>query len=303
MPRRGWLVRRRWLLLRRLAQLGLLAAFLAGPWFGVWILSGDLASSVLFDTLPLTDPLVLLQALVAGHGAQWAALSGGALVLLAYAVLGGRSYCAWVCPLSLVTDLAAGLRRWIGLGRGWQMRRQTRRLVLAAVLVASAASGTLVWEWINPITVLQRGILFGMGAGWALILAVFVFDLAVSAHGWCGHLCPVGAFYGLIGRVARVRVNAAARTHCTDCGDCFRICPEPQVIAPALKPAIPDASPVILDGDCLNCGRCLDVCEEDVFTFGTRHATVSLRGPGNDHHARDTLRSPLLDQGPPGHDR
>lgn len=272
MARRHWLIRHRWLLLRRFSQLGLLAAFLAGPWFGVWMLRGNLASSVVLDTMALTDPLVLLQALVAGHGAQMAALSGAALVLLAYALLGGRSYCAWVCPLNLVTDLAAGLRRAMGLGRGWQLRRQTRWVLLGAVVVASWVSGAIVWELLNPITVLQRGIVFGMGAGWGLIVAVFAFDLLVSAHGWCGHVCPVGAFYGLVGKASVLRVNAAQRAKCTDCGDCFRICPEPQVIAPALKPADPAASPVILSGDCLNCGRCIDVCDEDVFAFGPRGA-------------------------------
>ncbi len=270
MARRHCLLRHRWLLLRRVSQLGLLAAFLAGPWFGLWLLRGNLASSVLLDTVPLTDPLVLLQALVAGHGAQMAALSGAALVLLVYVLLGGRSYCAWVCPLNLVTDLAAGLRRMMGLARGWQMRRHARLVVLGAVVVASWASGAIVWELLNPITVLQRGIVFGMGAGWVLIAAVFLFDLTVSAHGWCGHLCPVGAFYGLVGKTSVLRVNAAARAKCTDCGDCFRVCPEPQVIAPALKPAKPSASPVVLSGDCLNCGRCIDVCDEGVFRFGSR---------------------------------
>ena len=278
MARRHWLLRHRWLLLRRVSQLGLLAAFLAGPWFGLWLLRGNLASSVVLDTIPLTDPLVLLQALVAGHGAHIAALSGAALVLLAYAVLGGRSYCAWVCPLNLVTDLAAGLRRMMGLGRGWPMRRQTRWVLLGAIVVASWVTGALVWELLNPITLLQRGIVFGVGAGWGLVVAVFAFDLLVSGHGWCGHVCPVGAFYGLLGKVSVLRVNAARRAQCTDCGGCFRICPEPQVIAPALKPANPGASPVILGGDCLNCGRCIDVCDEAVFAFGPRRG-VRLVAP------------------------
>jgi polyferredoxin len=29
---------------------------------------------------------------------------------------------------------------------------------------------------------------------------------------------------------------------------------------------------VVKSGDCTNCGACLDVCEEDVFDFGTRFA-------------------------------
>jgi ferredoxin-type protein NapH len=52
--------------------------------------------------------------------------------------------------------------------------------------------------------------------------------------------------------------------------DCFKVCPEPQVIKPALKGADKGLGPVILSRDCTNCGRCIDCCAEDVFRFGTR---------------------------------
>jgi len=52
--------------------------------------------------------------------------------------------------------------------------------------------------------------------------------------------------------------------------DCFEVCPEPQVIRPALKGAGKGVGPVILASNCTNCGRCIDVCSKDVFTFGLR---------------------------------
>jgi ferredoxin-type protein NapH len=52
--------------------------------------------------------------------------------------------------------------------------------------------------------------------------------------------------------------------------DCFEVCPEPQVIRPALKGEAKGVGPVILSADCTNCGRCIDVCSKDVFTFGMR---------------------------------
>jgi ferredoxin-type protein NapH len=49
------------------------------------------------------------------------------------------------------------------------------------------------------------------------------------------------------------------------------------VIRPALK-AIKGAAPIILDANCTNCGRCLDVCSKHVFSFGTRFgAPVSVQ--------------------------
>jgi len=51
--------------------------------------------------------------------------------------------------------------------------------------------------------------------------------------------------------------------------DCFMVCPEQQVIRPALK-AINNIGPVIMSANCTNCGRCIDVCAKDVFHFGLR---------------------------------
>jgi ferredoxin-type protein NapH len=79
----------------------------------------------------------------------------------------------------------------------------------------------------------------------------------------------MGAFYGLLGSAALVRVSADKRRACNDCMDCFAVCPEPQVIRPALK-AVGQTHPVILDRDCTNCGRCIDVCSQDVFRVTTR---------------------------------
>ena len=82
-------------------------------------------------------------------------------------------------------------------------------------------------------------------------------------------MCPVGAFYGLLGRTALIRVSAARRSACDDCMDCFVVCPEPQVIRPALKQA-GQTHPLILSGDCTNCGRCIDVCDRQVFKMTHR---------------------------------
>jgi ferredoxin-type protein NapH len=123
---------------------------------------------------------------------------------------------------------------------------------------------------VNPVSMLHRGLVFGMGAAWAIVAAVFLLDTFVSPRAWCGHACPVGAFYSLIGRFSLLRVAAVRRVQCNDCMDCYAVCPEPQVITPALKGEAKGASPVILSSSCTNCARCIDVCTRDVFEFGTR---------------------------------
>lgn len=269
---KGWWGAYRWLVLRRGVQLGILMLFLLGPWFGVWLVKGNLNYSLTLGTVPLADPLVLLQSLLTGHVPERNALIGVALVLLLYVLLGGRSYCAWVCPVNIVTDAASALRRKLDIRGGADLPRHSRYWVLGLILLLAAATGNIVWELVNPVSMLPRGLMFGMGAGWWLIGGIFLFDLLVMKRGWCGHLCPVGAFYGLLGRWSVLRLSAAKREACNNCLDCFAVCPEQQVIRLPLKGAEKGVGPLILSGDCSNCGRCIDVCAKDVFNFGTRFA-------------------------------
>jgi ferredoxin-type protein NapH len=275
---RGWLRSTKWLLLRRVSQLSILGLFLLGPLAGIWIIKGNLSASMILDVIPMTDPHLLLQAMVSGEMPVLTGLLGGLLVLLVYLLLGGRVFCSWVCPVNMVTDLAAWLRRRLGITGGANIGRSTRYWLLALTFVLALVTGSIAWELINPVSMAHRGIIFGMGFAWVVLLGVFVFDLLVSRHGWCGRLCPVGAFYGLVGHKSLVRVLAANRSACDDCMDCFNVCPEPQVIKPALKGGDKGLGPVILDGNCTNCGRCIDVCSKDVFEFGTRFSDRARPG-------------------------
>ncbi len=281
---KGWFRAHRYLILRRLSQVSILALFLAGPWFGVWIVKGNLASSLTLEVLPLSDPLLLLQVFATGHVPESAALIGGVIVLVFYLIVGGRVYCGWVCPVNPVTDAAEWLRGALNIKAGAHFSNQTRNWLLGATLVVAAVSGSLAWELVNPVSMVYRGLVFGMGLAWGLLAAVFLLDLFVGRRVWCGHLCPVGAFYGLVGEAALLRVGAVRRERCDDCLDCFAVCPEHQVIRPALKGADKGQGPVILSGHCTNCGRCIDVCGRDVFAFTTRFSNNNRQAVSGDNH-------------------
>jgi ferredoxin-type protein NapH len=267
--KKGWLQAQKWLLLRRISQLGLLGLFLLGPLAGIWVVKGSFSASETLKFLPLTDPLIILQSFLAGHTIAVKALVGALVVFVFYAMIGGRVYCSWACPVNMITDAAAWLNRRLDLKKSLSMSRFTRYWLLGMILFMASMTGTIVWEWGNPVTIFQRGLLFGMGMAWVLVAAIFILDTFVVKRGWCGHLCPVGAFYSLLGFVSILRVTAAQREQCTDCMDCFTVCPEPQVIRPALK-GEQDSSPLILSNNCINCGRCIDTCPHDVFQFSKR---------------------------------
>ncbi|MBT8438151.1 MAG: quinol dehydrogenase ferredoxin subunit NapH [Gammaproteobacteria bacterium] len=266
----GWFKANRFLLLRRVSQVSLLALFLAGPWLGYWIVKGNMASSLTLDVLPLTDPLVFLQAILTGNPPVQAGIIGAAVVFIFYFLVGGRVYCSWVCPINIITDTANWLRRKLKLKGGTTFSRQSRYWLLLAILILALLTGNIVWELVNPVSMVYRGLIFGMGMAWGIVIAIFLLDLLVAHNAWCGHLCPVGAFYSLIGKFSVLRISAVNRQACDDCLDCFAVCPESRVIKPALKGADQKIGPVILSGQCNNCARCIDVCAKDVFSFSTR---------------------------------
>ncbi|EKA7363031.1 quinol dehydrogenase ferredoxin subunit NapH [Vibrio parahaemolyticus] len=260
----GWWRAHRFLILRRLCQLTIIALFMAGPTLGV--LTGNLSSSMLFDTVPLSDPLIVLQAWATGHIPEFNALLGVVIVVVFYAILAPRAFCAWVCPLNIVTDLAAWLRRKFNIKASYRWSPAIRYWLIPVLMLGSALSGAILWTWLDPVAALHRGLVFGMGAGWVLIALVFVLDLLLVEHGWCGHLCPLGATYGVIGRKSLLRVTAVRREDCTKCMDCFYVCPEPEVLRQPLK----EGDRRVMDQNCISCGRCLDVCPEHVFEFKNR---------------------------------
>ncbi len=276
---KGWIRSHKWLIMRRISQLSIIALFLLGPlasiWFlgdleeEFWIIKGNLVSSVVLDTVPLTDPFVYLQTLFAGQAFEITALIGALIVAIFYLLVGGRVYCSWVCPMNIVTDTAGWLRRRLGIKKKCDSSPNIRFWVLGMAMVLALISGTLLWELVNPVTLLQRSIFYSFGMGWITVVGIFLYDLLWSRNGWCGHLCPMGAFYSLLGKFSLLRVRVAERSACDDCMDCFTVCPEPQVIRPALKGENGEG-PVIDRSQCTNCGRCIDICGPDVFTFGGR---------------------------------
>lgn len=259
----------RYLILRRMSQVGVLLLFFGTLHWG-WtlagepVLRGNLSASELVGVVPLADPFAVLQQLLSGQALLDTVLVGAG-ILLAFYVLAGRVFCAWVCPMNMVTDLAGWLRSKLGVSDLFRLSRTTRYWILAMALVLSMLMGVAAFEWVSPISMLHRELIYGVGLGLTAALGIFLLDLLILRHGWCGHLCPLGAFYGLVGRFALLRVRFDDAS-CTHCGECARVCPEPHVLN--LKKAAEKGR--VDFGECTNCARCIPICPEDSLDFAGR---------------------------------
>ncbi|WP_300896940.1 quinol dehydrogenase ferredoxin subunit NapH [uncultured Helicobacter sp.] len=238
------------------------------------ITQGNLSYAQWFGIFPLSDPLAALQIFFAGGGLALDVWLGVLLVVALYGVFLGRAYCAFVCPINLITDLANFLRAKLGFNRTQRMvflSRSSRFVILALSLILSALFGVAAFELISPISMLHRGLVFGMGFGIFAILAVFLFDLLVVKNGFCGHICPLGATYSLIGKFALLRVKHTL-ANCTKCMQCVRVCPEPDVLKPVGK-----EDGAFKTMTCLRCGRCIEVCDDNALHFSILNFTHKER--------------------------
>ena len=166
----------RYLFFRRFTQIGLLVLYFGANAWGWTILMGNLSSSLFLNIIPLSDPYAMLQMLAAGAVLASDLLIGAFIITLFYLLVGGRAFCSWVCPVNIVTDAAALLRRKLGvdkISKKQPASRNMRYWVLALSLILSFTMGVTAFEFISPISMLHRGIIFGLGFGWAAMLIVF----------------------------------------------------------------------------------------------------------------------------------
>ena len=257
----------RYLFLRRFTQIGLMLLYFGANAWGWTILQGNLSSSLVFGIVPLSDPYAMLQMLAAGAVLATDLLIGVAIITVVYMLIGGRAFCSWVCPINMITDTAAYIREKAGFNKIQKRQPSSRNMrywTFGMGILISALMGITAFEFISPISMVHRGIVFGLGFGWAAMLIIFLFDLFVLKNGWCGHICPLGGFYSLIGRFSLIRVHHNV-DNCTACMKCKTVCPEKQVLHMIDKESLP-----VTMGECTNCARCIEVCDDDALGFSIR---------------------------------
>ncbi len=240
------------------------------------------------------DPLTSLAALAGTR--QFFLL---ALLMILVALVWGRIFCAYVCPLGFCIDVADhGLGR---TGRGRPQRGSSlyglQWIVLGVVLVGLLFKNSLPLV-LDPIGLLTRSfavIFYPLGIwvansliglfrpvaeqrGWYelayhsflqpgshaamgnLILLALVLGLGLLMRRfWCRSLCPLGAGLGLLGRVAPSRRRVTRA--CTNCGQCEVACP---------MGAIRDDPFRTKASACIQCKACQAVCPTDAISFSLR---------------------------------
>ena len=197
----------------------------------------------------------------------------GSLSILAfYIIFGGRGFCSWVCPYSLISEIAEKIHENLRAKKIVKPRvfdTKWRYAFTILFLALSFASSSLVFEIFNVVGIFSRFIIYGYFHAIWLVVAMLVVEIFFSRRAWCRYVCPVGATYSLLAKPNAIKVSWD-KEKCDHCLVCTDVCLVPHVLFMTKKGAKTDDGKKlfrIAGADCTLCGRCIDVCHQDALKF------------------------------------
>jgi len=243
----------------------------------IQFLEGTLNGSRLLG-FHLIDPFTSIEIFASTHEIHTNVIIGSATLIVFYFLVGGKAYCAWVCPYGLLSEIGEYIHMKLVRKKIIKERKfnpNIRFFFWAVFIVAAAIDGYLVFEVINPIGIISRFIVYGWTLGILWVVIILLFEIFYSRRAWCKYICPVGTTYNLVGWTSMTKVKWDMNK-CDHCGACLKACFEDHVLE-ITKPKHDKErkekgkeSEIIVNGDCTLCGRCFDVCHTDAYNYEFR---------------------------------
>jgi hypothetical protein len=209
------------------------------------------------------------------------------LVLCLSALLLGRAFCAWFCPIGLVGEWLHRLRSRLMAGEWTPPRwldavlRSQKFLVLGFLLFiillavpAAALPGYLASPYHQAADMKMGAFFFnlnlisGLCLGWVLLLT------ALFRQGFCRYLCPYGAWLALLGLLTPLRIRRdparCLRSAGHDCDKCSRACPSRIQVHQLIA---------VRSLECSSCLSCVAACPKraDALHLGSKTSRLTPR--------------------------
>ncbi|MDR1462852.1 MAG: NapH/MauN family ferredoxin-type protein [Azoarcus sp.] len=241
--------------------------FVLSFWLDIQLLEGALTASR-FAGFHLIDLNSALQVMLAHKHIVMNLVIGTITVFLLWAVLGGRSFCSWVCPYHLLSELAEKIHLALAR-RGYvtdhTFHRGTRTVFWALFALLAFATGYTVFETLSPTGILSRALIYGPGLALGWVFLLLVFEVLWSRRAWCRYICPIGLTYGVVGAISPLRVSFRLE-QCLHEGDCRKVCLVPHVLDVTIKGRAAETD-TALGPDCTRCGLCVDICKSKALRY------------------------------------
>ncbi len=254
--------RKRWLVLILVNMLFVLSYTL-----DIQLLEGALTASR-FAGFHMADLNSALQVMLAFKHIVINLVIGTVTAFIIWWLLGGRTFCSWVCPYHLLAEWAEMLhlklvkKKWV---KDHPMDRRARTWFWLVFAVLAFVTGYTVFETISPTGILSRALIYGPGVAMAWVATLLLFEILWSRRAWCRYACPIGLTYGVVGGIAPFKIHYDLET-CFHEGECRKVCLVPHVLDTVIMGRALNAS-VDIGADCTRCGRCVETCPTSSLTF------------------------------------
>lgn len=228
-----------------------------------FIVGGPLPS-VLERLVPALSPLSLLAESLAQR-TWFAGLFWGLppLAVLLLAVLKGRFFCQWICPLGTLYALPQKISLKKKL-----LPVRFNALIFWMILSASLF-GAPFFLFFDPLSTVSRAGAWYELLAWipGLLIPLFLLLSFFQPQVWCTHFCPLGYFFDLANRKNGGRVfNRDRRQFIAGCGlGISAAALAPKLVKPDKKKSVmpPGANDKFAD-TCTRCYACISACPADI---------------------------------------
>lgn len=247
--------RRRWTVLILVNLL-----FVASYQLDIQMLEGALTASR-FVGFHMADLNSALQVMLAYKEVVINLVIGTTTVLIMWWLLGGRTFCSWVCPYHLVAEWAEMAHDYLArkkIVKDHPFDRRVRTVFWIVFASLAFVTGYTVFETISPTGILSRALIYGPGVALIWVATLLLFEIFYSKRAWCRYACPIGLTYGLVGAVSPLKVTYNLST-CFHEAECKKVCEVPHVLDMVVKGRATDVD-MFIGADCTHCGRCVDAC-------------------------------------------
>jgi len=255
-------VKRRWLILILVNTL-----FMVSYSLDIQILEGALTASR-FIGFHMADLNSALQVMLASKTLLINLLIGIVTVLILWILLGGRSFCSWVCPYHLLAEIAEKIHLKLVKKKiitNHTFDRRVRMVFYVIFALLALLTGYTVYEVISPTGILSRALIYGPTIALVWVFFILLLETFYSRRLWCKYVCPIGLTYGFVGTISPLKVSYNIKD-CHHEGDCRKVCLVPHVLDWTVRGRSPKIN-MDLGPDCTRCGLCIDVCPTNSLNF------------------------------------